>query len=31
VRWSAMRRDVTGFSVNRWGVHPLMPLAMLPR
>lgn len=31
VRWSAMRRDVTGFSVNRWGVHPLMPLAMLPK
>lgn len=31
VRWSAMRRDVTGFSVNRWGMHPLMPLAMLPK
>lgn len=31
VRWSAMRRNVTGFSVNRWGVHPLMPLAMLPK
>lgn len=31
VRWSAMRRDVTGFTVNRWSVHPLMPLAMLPK
>ena len=31
VRWSALRRDVTGFSVNRWGVHPLMSLAMLPK
>lgn len=31
IRWSAMRRDVTGFTINRWGVHPLMPLAMLPK
>jgi ABC-type transport system substrate-binding protein len=31
IRWSAMRRDVTGFTVNRWGIHPLMPLAMLPK
>lgn len=31
IRWSAMRRDVTGFTVNRWGIHPLLPLAMLPK
>lgn len=27
LRWSLVRGDVPGFSVNRWGVHPLMPLA----
>lgn len=31
VRWSLARGNVTGFSVNRWGYHPLMPLAMRPR
>lgn len=31
VRWSAVRRDVTGFTANRWAIHPLMPLAMLPK
>ena len=28
VRWSLVGGDVTGFSINRWGFHPLMPLAM---
>lgn len=31
VRWSLVRGDVTGFATNRWGWHPLMPMAMLPR
>lgn len=28
VRWSLVGGGVSGFSVNRWGFHPLMPLAM---
>ncbi|MGH6786822.1 MAG: ABC transporter substrate-binding protein [Novosphingobium sp.] len=31
IRWSLVAGGVTGFAVNRWGVHPLMPLAMRPR
>ncbi len=31
IRWSLVSGTVTGFSVNRWGVHPLMPLAMRPK
>ncbi len=31
IRWSLVGGGVTGFAVNRWGVHPLMPLAMRPR
>lgn len=31
VRWSLVGGSVTGFAVNRLGVHPLMSLAMLPR
>ena len=31
VRWSLVGGDLTGFSVNRWGFHPLMPMAMLPK
>lgn len=31
VRWSLARGNLTGFSINRWGYHPLMPLAMRPR
>jgi ABC-type transport system substrate-binding protein len=31
IRWSLVRGDISGFSVNRWGVHPLMPVAMRPR
>ena len=28
VRWSLVAGGVSGFSVNRWGYHPLMPLAL---
>ncbi|MCK9540620.1 MAG: ABC transporter substrate-binding protein [Novosphingobium sp.] len=31
IRWSLVRGDVTGFSPNRWNVHPLMPMAIRPR
>lgn len=31
VRWSMLSGDATGFAPNRWGVHPLMPLAMRPK
>lgn len=31
VRWSLIGGTVTGFAANRLSVHPLMPLAMLPR
>lgn len=31
VRWSLVGGNVTGFAANRMAVHPLMPLAMLPR
>ncbi len=31
IRWSLVSGGVTAFAVNRWGVHPLMPLAMLPK
>ncbi len=31
IRWSLVRGDVTGFATNRWGVHPLMPMALRPR
>jgi len=31
IRWAAVRRDVTGFAANRWAIHPLLPLAMLPK
>lgn len=31
VRWSLVRGDVNGFSTNRWGWHPLMPMAKVPR
>lgn len=31
VRWSLVRGDVSGFATNRWGWHPLMPLALLPK
>lgn len=31
LRWSILRRGFTGFAPNRWAVHPLMPLAIIPR
>lgn len=31
IRWSLVRGSVTGFATNRWGLHPLMPMAMRPR
>ena len=31
IRWSLISGDVTGFAPNRWGTHPLMPLAMRPK
>ncbi|WP_114521009.1 ABC transporter substrate-binding protein [Altererythrobacter sp. ZODW24] len=30
IRWSLVRGDVEGFATNRWGLHPLPPLAMGP-
>jgi ABC-type transport system substrate-binding protein len=31
IRWSLVRGDVTGFATNRWGQHPLMPMATRPK
>jgi peptide/nickel transport system substrate-binding protein/oligopeptide transport system substrate-binding protein len=31
IRWSLVAGGTTGFAVNRWGVHPLMALARLPK
>ncbi|MFA7387231.1 MAG: ABC transporter substrate-binding protein [Thiohalobacteraceae bacterium] len=31
LRWSVLRRRMTGFAPNRLAVHPLLPIAMLPR
>lgn len=31
LRWSLVSGRTTGFAANRWGVHPLMPLAIVPR
>lgn len=31
IRWSLVRSDVTGFVANRWGFHPLPPLADVPK
>ena len=31
VRWSLVRADAIGFAENRWGFHPLMPMARLPK
>lgn len=30
IRWSLVRGGVEGFSENRWGLHPLLPLSMRP-
>lgn len=31
VRWSLVSANVNGFAPNRWAIHPLMPMAMLPK
>jgi ABC-type transport system substrate-binding protein len=31
IRWSLVRGSVTGFAPNRWGIHPLMPMAERPK
>ena len=31
LRWSLVSGRTTGFAANRWGVHPLMPLAIVPK
>ncbi|MBV1918549.1 MAG: ABC transporter substrate-binding protein [Sphingomonadaceae bacterium] len=31
IRWALVRGDVRGFSTNRWGWHPLMSMALLPK
>ena len=28
IRWSLIARARNGFAINRWGVHPLLPLAL---
>ena len=30
IRWSLIRGNVDGFSENRWGLHPLFPMARRP-
>ncbi len=30
IRWSLVRGGVSGFTENRWGLHPLFPLALRP-
>ncbi len=30
IRWSLVRGGVQGFAENRWGLHPLFPLALRP-
>jgi peptide/nickel transport system substrate-binding protein/oligopeptide transport system substrate-binding protein len=31
IRWSLVRGDASGFAVNRWNIHPLMPMALRPK
>lgn len=31
VRWSLVAGDVSGFALNRWAIHPLLPLALHAR
>ena len=31
IRWSLVKGDVLGFAANRWGWHPLMPMAVRPK
>lgn len=30
IRWSLIRGGVDGFEENRWGLHPLFPMALRP-
>jgi len=31
IRWSLVRSDAIGFMPNRWGWHPVMPVALRPK
>ena len=31
IRWSLLRRGLSGFSPNRWAVHPLIGFALAPK
>lgn len=31
VRWSLTGSRIVGFASNRWAIHPLMPMAIIPR
>ncbi len=31
IRWSLVSGTATGFAINRWNIHPLMPLALAPK
>ena len=31
IRWSLVAGEASGFSVNPWNVHPLMPMALRPK
>ena len=31
VRWSLISANISGFAPNRWAIHPLMPMALLPK
>ncbi|WP_296679475.1 ABC transporter substrate-binding protein [Novosphingobium sp.] len=31
IRWSLVAGKATGFTANRWNVHPLMPMALRPK
>lgn len=31
VRWSLVAGDLSGFALNRWGFHPLLPMALRAR
>jgi peptide/nickel transport system substrate-binding protein/oligopeptide transport system substrate-binding protein len=31
VRWSLIAGDLSGFALNRWGFHPLLPMALRSR
>ena len=31
VRWSLVSANVNGFAPNRWAIHPLLPMAIIPR